>query len=480
MGQQVADALARIGLSSLLTAAPRLVVEPTAVTPLDAARTLAGHPRLTLLDSSRAGGRMGRWSYLGADPFVVVRARGRNVELRSRGECAIVQSDPFAVVAELMRRLRVEQRRGVPPFVGGAIGYFGYDLGRLFERLPDRLMSDPDLPELDLAFFDEILAWDHAKQRGWRVALELAGRRGSEATLRELVAGTRAPVSTRPDRRVVEFRSNVTRESYRATVRRILREIASGEVYQVNLSQRLEGRWTGTAWEAYERLRQASPVPFGAFLQLEPDLAILSGSPERFLRLDGRRVETRPMKGTRPRGRTPEQDAGLADELRGSPKDRAENAMIVDVLRNDLGRVCRTGSVTVEELCAVEGYATVWQMVSTIVGELRPEIDALDLMRACFPGGSISGAPKIRAMQLIEELETLRRGVYCGAIGYLSATGAMDSSVAIRTVVLDGTRLLLPVGSGIVADSDPEAEYQESLVKARAALTAFGGRLIER
>jgi para-aminobenzoate synthetase component 1 len=259
----------------------------------------------------------------------------------------------------------------------------------------------------------------------------------------------------------------------------VLREIAGGEVYQVNLSQRLEGEWTATAWEAYERLRQASPVPFGAFLQLEPDLAILSASPERFLRLDGGRVETRPMKGTRPRGSSHQDDVRLADELRSSSKDRAENAMIVDVLRNDLGRVCRTGSVTVEQMCALEGYATVWQMVSTVVGELPPESDALDLIRACFPGGSITGAPKIRAMQLIEELETVRRGVYCGAIGYLSATGAMDSSVAIRTVVLDGRRLLLPVGGGIVADSDPEAEYQESLIKARAALTAFDGRLID-
>jgi para-aminobenzoate synthetase component 1 len=275
----------------------------------------------------------------------------------------------------------------------------------------------------------------------------------------------------------VEFRSNVSRADYLATVLRVLEEIAAGEVYQVNVSQRLEATWVGTAWEAYERLRGASPVPFGAFLQLDTDTAILSASPERFLRLDGRRVETRPMKGTRPRGGTSAEDERLAAELACSPKDRAENAMIVDVLRNDLGRACRTGSVTVQELCTVEPYATVWQMVSSVIGELRPGLDSLDLLRACFPGGSITGAPKIRAMELIEELETVRRGVYCGAIGYLSATGAMDASVAIRTLVLDGQRLLLSVGGGIVADSDPEAEYEESLVKARAALRAVGGHL---
>jgi para-aminobenzoate synthetase component 1 len=479
MGQQLADALARVGLSSVLAGAPRLVVEPTVVAPLDAARRLAGRPRLTLLDSSLAGGRMGRWSYLATDPFLVVRARGRHVELRADGQCVVVVSDPFALVAQLMRHLRVREPTGLPPFVGGAIGYFGYDLGRLLERMPDRLAPDPDLADLDLAFFDEILAWDHGAERGWLIGLELAGRQGSVAGLRELLEGRSAAAPAPRSRPAVEFRSNVSRDRYLATVRRVLREIAGGEVYQVNLSQRLEGEWTATAWEAYERLRQASPVPFGAFLQLEPDLAILSASPERFLRLDGGRVETRPMKGTRPRGSSHQDDVRLADELRSSSKDRAENAMIVDVLRNDLGRVCRTGSVTVEQMCALEGYATVWQMVSTVVGELPPESDALDLIRACFPGGSITGAPKIRAMQLIEELETVRRGVYCGAIGYLSASGAMDSSVAIRTVVLDGRRLLLPVGGGIVADSDPEAEYQESLIKARAALTAFDGRLID-
>jgi para-aminobenzoate synthetase component 1 len=478
MGQQLTDALERIGLSYVLAGVSGVVVESTDVRPIAAARSLAARQRLTLLDSSLDDGRMGRWSYVGADPFLVVQARGRRVELHANGECAALDDDPFEVVAQLLRHLRVPEQAGLPPFVGGAMGYIGYDLGRLLERLPECLQPDPDLPDLDLAFFDTILAWDHAEDPGWLVSLQLDGRRGSAAGLVEqLTARTiQMPARRRPG---IEFRSNLTRATYLATVRRILREIDAGEVYQVNLSQRLEGSWFGTAWEAYELLRAASPVPFGAFLRLGPNRAILSASPERFLRLDGRSVETRPMKGTRPRGSTQVEDDALAAELADSAKDRAENAMIVDVLRNDLGRVCRIGSVTVEEMCAIEGFATVWQMVSTVTGELDPERDAIDLLRACFPGGSISGAPKIRAMELIEELETVRRGVYCGAIGYWSATGAMDTSVAIRTLVLDGQRLLLPVGGGIVADSDPKAEYEESLVKARAALAAFGGRLVD-
>ncbi len=219
-------------------------------------------------------------------------------------------------------------------------------------------------------------------------------------------------------------------------------------------------------------------MPYGAFLDLD-DAAVLSGSPERFLRLDGRRVETRPIKGTRPRGRTPEEDEQLATELRTSPKDRAENLMIVDLLRNDLGKVCDVGSVHVPSLFSLEGYSNVWQLVSTVVGDLRQDADAVDLLRACFPGGSITGCPKVRSMEIIEELEPVRRGIYCGSIGYLSFSGRMDTSIVIRTLVLARGRAYLQVGGGIVADSDPQAEYEESLDKARAGLSALGAWLEE-
>ena len=246
----------------------------------------------------------------------------------------------------------------------------------------------------------------------------------------------------------------------------------------MNLSHRLEGEWDGAAWPLYERLRTASPVSYGAYLDLG-DVKVLSASPERFLKLDGRWIETRPIKGTRPRGVTSDEDRALGAELLASEKERAENLMIVDLLRNDLGRVCQVGSVRVPELFGRERYANVWQMLSVVTGELRPELDAIDLLRACFPGCSVTGCPKIRAMEIIEELEPVRRGIYCGAIGYLSFTGAMDTSIAIRTLVLSGDRLHLQVGGAVVADSDPAEEYAETLAKGRAGVEALAAELDE-
>jgi len=274
------------------------------------------------------------------------------------------------------------------------------------------------------------------------------------------------------------LRSNVRRVDYLDAVRYAKEYIAAGDIYQVNMSHRLEGRWQGPSWSLYERLRRGSPVSHGAYLDLG-EVVVLSASPERFLRLHRERVETRPIKGTRPRGRTPEEDQALRAELLSSEKDRAENVMIVDLLRNDLGKVCRVGSVRVPELFSLEGYSSVWHLVSTVGGELRPGLGAIDLLEACFPGGSVTGCPKIRAMEIIEELEQVRRGFYCGAIGYLSFTGDMDTSIAIRTLVLGGGRMHLQVGGAVVTDSEPEAEYTETLAKGRAVLSAVGAKLEE-
>jgi para-aminobenzoate synthetase component 1 len=480
MDHELSTALARIGLRGLRAGADAgIVAEPSAMRPLEAARRLIGSDRLVFLDSGRATARSGRRSYVAADPFLVVRSRAGCVELSACGGTVEIAAEPFAVVTQLLRHLRLAAPPGLPAFIGGAIGSFAYDLGRRLERLPHRLAADPDLPELDVAFYDRVLAFDHETDTGWMIALDLGvERRGGGGGVAGLATmSAPAPAHAGAQQRI-RFRSNVARDDYLSTVRRVLEAIAAGELYQVNLSQRLEAGWSGSAWDAYELLRSASPAPYGAFLDLG-DAAVLSASPEQFLRLDGDRIETRPMKGTRPRGADADADRALAVELAASVKDRAENAMIVDVLRNDLGRVCRTGGVRVDDLFAIEPYAGVWQMVSSVRGRLRPECDAVDLLRACFPGGSITGAPKIRAMELIEELERVRRGIYCGAIGYLSVTGAMDTSVAIRTVVLAGERLLLQVGGGIVADSDPAAEYAETLVKAQAVIAAFGGELEE-
>ena len=281
------------------------------------------------------------------------------------------------------------------------------------------------------------------------------------------------------------FLSDTGREAYEEAVERAREYIRAGDIFQVNLSHRLraeapppEEGWGAAAWPLYRRLRELSPVPHGAYLGLGR-AAVLSASPERFLRLAGRRVQTRPIKGTRPRGRTPEEDLEMARLLESSTKDRAENVMIVDLLRNDIGKVCRTGSVRVPELCGLEGYASVWHLVSTVTGELRPEAGPVDLLAACFPGGSVTGAPKIRAMEIIEELEPVRRGLYCGAIGYLSFSGDMDTSIAIRTLVLAGGRAHLQAGGAVVADSDPAAEYDETLAKARAVVEGIGARVEE-
>jgi para-aminobenzoate synthetase component 1 len=278
----------------------------------------------------------------------------------------------------------------------------------------------------------------------------------------------------------VELESSFTRESYLKAVERVREYIFAGDIFQANLSQRFEAPLSEPAWSLYRRLRERNPAPFAAFLDF-PGVAVLSASPERFLRVDaGGSVETRPIKGTRPRGVGPEHDAALGQALAESPKDRAENLMIVDLMRNDLSRVCAPGSVRVAELFALEQYATVHHLVSTVVGQLAPGADALDLLRAAFPGGSITGAPKLRAMEIIAELEPSRRGVYCGSIGYWSVTGELDTSIAIRTAVARNGRVYFNAGGGVVADSDPADEYQETLDKARGLIDALAVPEINR
>jgi para-aminobenzoate synthetase component 1 len=392
----------------------------------------------------------------------------------------------------LLSRYPSAQSPELPPFLGGAAGYFGYDLGRLIEALPTTNPAEEALPELDVGFYDWVLAADHLTGENWLVATGLPAGTGAaararlaeiEARLNAIAKTSKEPESSKEtvrasDLKPLRFRSNVSRADYLEAVRRAKEYIAAGDIYQVNLSHRLEGEWRDSAWALYERLREASPVSYGAYLDLGEG-KVLSASPELFLRLDGGRVQTRPIKGTRPRGRTPEEDRMLGAGLLSNEKDRAENLMIVDLLRNDLGKVCRVGSVHVPELFGIEGYSTVWQMVSTVRGELRSGLGAVELLRACFPGGSITGCPKIRAMEIIEELEPVRRGVYCGSIGYISFGGAMVTSIVIRTLVLQQGKIHLQVGGAIVSDSDPEAEYEETLTKSRAALHALGTELEE-
>ncbi|MEP6572073.1 MAG: aminodeoxychorismate synthase component I, partial [Gemmatimonadota bacterium] len=378
--------------------------------------------------------------------------------------------------------------------------YIGYDWGAVLERLPSPRYDDLSLPDLILGLYDWVIAWDHRAERAWLISTGLpetgaaaerraeerlgwvrrqlarpiaVGRRGSVHRL-----GTPAPSYAVPDIEYgaqIGLRSSFTHRGYLDAVSRVRDYILAGDIFQANLSQRLQVPLEEDPWQLYRRLRSVNPAPFAGYLEFG-GITIASASPERFLRLDpDGHVETRPIKGTRPRGLSPQHDAALARELMSSEKDRAENVMIVDLLRNDLSRVCRPGSVRVPELLALEQHRTVHHLVSTVVGALERGRDATDLLAATFPGGSITGAPKVRAMEVIAELEPSRRGVYCGSIGYLSVTGAMDTSIVIRTVVAAGGRAYFSVGGGIVADSDPEQEYLETIDKARALLASLAG-----
>ncbi len=474
-GLGVPDPLAASGSALVVAAAPE--------GPHRAAPHLLDLPRPAFLDSGLTDGRGGRYSFFTADPFLTLRSRGRRVEITGQAGRVVTEEDPWTLLRRLLRRYPVDGVRGLPPFLGGVVGYFGYDLGRTLERLPATAI-DEGLPELDVGFYDWVLAADHLSGENWIVATGLPTGEESDARariagIRERLHATPYPQSNAAGPETVRLRSNFRRRDYLRAVERAREYIAAGDAFQVNLSHRLEGGWDGAAWPLYERLRAASPVSYGAYLNLG-DVEVLSASPERFLKLDGGRVETRPIKGTRPRGSTPGEDRASGAKLLASEKDRAENLMIVDLLRNDLGKVCRVGSVRVPKLFDLECHASVWHLVSTVCGELRPGLDAVDLLRACFPGGSVTGCPKIRAMEIIEELEPVRRGAYCGSIGYLSFTGDMDTNIVIRTLVLREGRMHLQVGGAVTHDSDPESEYAETLAKGRALLGALGAGLEER
>jgi para-aminobenzoate synthetase component 1 len=382
-----------------------------------------------------------------------------------------------------LERHRLGRVPGLPPLQGGAVGYLGYELGRHLERVPLAPAAPGDPPEAVLLLCDVVVCLDNRARRAWIVSSGLPeadpGARRARAAARlehardrlgAAVALAAPPAPARPP----VIASGFTRAAYERAVRRVIDYILAGDVFQVNLSQRFTtGLPDGlTPYDLFRRLQAANPAPFGAYLKLG-DTVVASSSPERFLRLDDGRVETRPIKGTRPRGATPADDDALARELESSDKDRAENVMIVDLLRNDLSRVCRDGSVAVPQLCAVERFATVMHLVSSVTGELREGLGAVDLLEACFPGGSITGAPKIRAMEIVAELEPVRRGPYCGAIGHAGWDGSLDTGIGIRTLVVRDGRVTFGAGGGVVADSDPAAEYEETLAKARALVAAL-------
>lgn len=488
-------------------AACRLVEELVPLPdPLDACARCADLPYLFFLDSAANPEHLGRYSFLAADPAIVVRSKGARTEQRiaGAGEWIPIAADPLAAVRVLLAPHVAEPVPGLPPFQGGAAGYIGYDWGASLERIPPPRYDDLALPDVILGLYDWVIAWDHEERRAWVISSGMpeTGARGARRAAERLQLVRRRLAAPPPaslgvlhggtaERRGVGapsyplpglgLRSNFTRAGYLEAVARVIEYVFAGDIFQANLSQRLQATLAEPPFALYRRLRRLNPAPFAAYLAFD-DCVIASSSPERFLRVSAgtRLVEARPIKGTRPRGWGPEHDAALGQALTESDKDRAENVMIVDLLRNDLSRVCRPGTVCVPELFALEHYATVHHLVSTVVGELAPEHDAVDLLRAAFPGGSITGAPKVRAMQIIAELEPTQRGVYCGSIGYLSVTGALDTSIVIRTYVVLGREVYFQVGGGIVADSDPEQEYRETFDKARGLMAAIAGATGDR
>lgn len=421
------------------------------------------------LDSGFPHSQQGRYDILAADPIRTLVTRGNLTEIREGQSITLSPEDPFSLV----RLALGEPAEPVPglPFSGGALGYFSYDLARRLEKLPDRAADAENIPEMVIGIYDWAVVVDHHERRTFLVG---QGRSpGLESRWPHLVKAFSQiqTIGWRLEDFCVhgEVRSNLDRAKYGRAFDRIQRYILEGDCYQVNLTQRFSARCGGNPWSAYQLLRPINPAPFSAFLNF-PQVQVLSSSPERFLKVENGVVETKPIKGTRPRSPDPAVDAANAQELRASLKDRAENLMIVDLLRNDLGKHCAPGSVHVPGLFEIESYATVHHLVSTVRGRLAEGRDALDLLRGGFPGGSITGAPKIRSMEIIEELEPNRRGIYCGSVGYVGFDGNMDTNIAIRTLVHSDHVIRFWAGGGIVADSDPEQEYQECYHKAAALL----------
>lgn len=451
--------------------------------PFEALRRFAD-ARPVLLESASRRPRLGRYSFLTADGFALHEERQPRFGVDSLGR-----------VAAEVKPLTAATIPDLPPFQGGVIGLLGYELGGVWERLPPPKHDDFDIPEFRAELFDWVLAWDHEGGRAWVIAHDLRNARVQKkvCSAAQRVEWVRARLAG-PDRSASAPRgcqgsasdsawfplpahpgvtSTFQREHYVKVVERVAEYIRAGDVFQANLSQQLFARTEVSPIELYGRLRAVNPAPFAAYYSAD-EWAVVSASPERFLKVTGREVETRPIKGTRRRSAESAEDDRLKRELLASEKDRAENVMIVDLLRNDLSRVCRPGSVTVPELCSLETYETVHHLVSAVRGELELGRTAWDLFAAAFPGGSITGAPKVRAMEIIRELEPTPRGAYCGSLFYVGFDGSADSSILIRTMAWQAGRVRIGVGGGITAASDPEAEYQETLDKATGMLRALG------
>ena len=460
----------------------------TELSPLEAFECIKDGRFSFFLDSGMDPDKLGRYSFMGCDPFLVLSTRGNEGILTQGKAKARITGNPFDILHHLLEIYRLDSSPAPVPFVGGAVGYLSYDLCHFIESLPATAADDLKLPECYFGFYDLIIAFDHLEGKSYVISsgfpelreperIARANRRIAEIKNKLTVVSdscAKSPVTpaSSPAKPTAALKSNFTHKEYVDTVEKARQYIIAGDIFEVNLSQRFETELSITPYELYKRLRQINPAPFAAYLDFD-GVAVVSTSPERFLQLRGDCVETRPIKGTRPRGKSEEADDALADELLASTKDRAENIMIVDLERNDLGRVCRFGTIKVTELAILETFPTVFHLTSTITGRLREGKNGIDLLKATFPGGSITGAPKVRAMEIIDELEPTKRSVYTGSIGYLGFNGDLDLNISIRTFLVKEGRAYFQVGGAVVYDSVPEAEYQETLDKGKALIDAL-------
>jgi aminodeoxychorismate synthase component I len=458
--------------------------------PASAFLTLADDREPFLLESARISPGTGRYSFMGSNPYMSFKCKGNQVEITREGRRSVASRPPLAKLRELMSGYRLEQVPGLPPFTGGCAGFISYDFIHNFEKIPSHAEDDLKIPDAHFIFIDLLAAYDHAEGKFFIIASPGAAERGLGYASPE--AGRWPDIYDKTVIRMREFEERIlsgtskwtdksahpgagrtakplmSKNDYERMVRTAKEYIAAGDIFQANLSQRLSADVEGIhPYDIYRVLREVNPSPFAFYLDFR-DVQIISSSPERLVRVEGGRVDTRPIAGTRPRGRDLNGDAAMRSELLLNEKERAEHIMLIDLERNDMGRVCEYGTVHVDELMVTEDYSHVIHIVSNVTGRLAEGKDAFDVIRATFPGGTITGVPKVRCMEIIDELEPVTRGPYTGSAGYIGYNGNMDLNIIIRTFVIKDNKAYVQVGAGIVADSDPEREYYETLHKAQA------------
>ncbi|WP_239461966.1 anthranilate synthase component I [Occallatibacter savannae] len=451
-----------------------------------------------LLESVENGEQVGRYTFIGLNPYKRIVARGRQIQITEAGGTTLIDGDIFHILRDALSGHKPARIAGLPPFTAGAVGFFAYDAVRQIEHLPYHAKDELGVPDACLLFFDEVLAFDHVRKQIWMVATADVTLSSADAAYNKAVKRLAAlekrlsrPLPKIPlagPSKPVEVKRRTSKKDYCKAVERAKQYIAAGDIFQAVLSQRLDLSTGMDPFQIYRSLRTVNPSPYMYFLRFTPDgplgsarkpakepqtIELAGSSPELLVRVHDRKVEYRPIAGTRPRGDTEEEDQRLEDEMMHDEKERAEHVMLVDLGRNDVGRVSEFGSVKVDRLMFVERYSHVMHIVSTIEGKLRPDLTAVDALRACFPAGTLSGAPKVRAMEIIEELEPSRRGTYGGAVLYADFSGNLDSCIAIRSLLTTGGKGYVQAGAGIVADSVPELEHQESLNKAQAVIRAI-------